>query len=214
MRAPETRFPGPARLSGKAGHRFIWDLRHNGVPGMRGMQGPIVAPGDCKPGFPRRSYGRAAAQVVSDPRLAKDGVTDAMIAEQTKLCSTSDRESRKRGRFLRKLNVRPGEGFRPTAAPRAARVKGPSTRSSRRFRPRAALIPADAHRPVRERVAHAGSGRPEARRDACTSASTIAGARSGEGGGSHDVVAPVGRWEMKYRVLGRSGLKVSEISGP
>jgi len=86
MRAPETRFPGPARLSGKAGaHRFIWDLRHPGVPGLRGP-GPMVAPGDYKL---RLSMGAFAEErplkVLSDPRLVKDGVTDAMIGEQTKL---------------------------------------------------------------------------------------------------------------------------------
>lgn len=87
MRAPETRFAGAARLSGGAGaHRFIWDLRYNGVPGFRGMQGPMVAPGDYRL---RLSVGTFSVErplkVVSDPRLLKDGVTDAMIAEQTKL---------------------------------------------------------------------------------------------------------------------------------
>jgi photosystem II stability/assembly factor-like uncharacterized protein len=87
MRAPERRSAGTPRLSGKAGaHRFIWDLRHNGVPGMRGMQGPMVAPGDYRVRLSMGAFSEERPlKVVSDPRLAKDGVTDAMIAEQTKL---------------------------------------------------------------------------------------------------------------------------------
>jgi len=86
MRAPATRPAGAPRLSGRAGaHRFIWDLRHEGVPGQRGP-GPMVAPGDYRV---RLSLGTFSEErplkVLSDPRLVKDGVTDAMIAEQTKL---------------------------------------------------------------------------------------------------------------------------------
>jgi photosystem II stability/assembly factor-like uncharacterized protein len=87
MRAPETRPAGPPRLSSKAGaHRFVWDLRHNGVPGFPSFQGPMVTPGDYKV---RLSLGAFSEErplrVLSDPRLARDGVTDAVIDEQTKL---------------------------------------------------------------------------------------------------------------------------------
>ncbi len=87
MRAPETRLEGPPRLSSKAGaHRFIWDLRHNGVPGFRGLQGPMVAPGDYRVRLSLGSFSEERPlKVLSDPRLARDGVTDAMIGEQTKL---------------------------------------------------------------------------------------------------------------------------------
>jgi hypothetical protein len=87
MRAPGRRFAGAPSLSAKAGaHRFIWDLRHNGVPGMRGMQGPMVAPGDYKVRLSMGAFSEERPlKVVSDPRLVKDGVTDAMIVEQTKL---------------------------------------------------------------------------------------------------------------------------------
>ena len=87
MRAPETRFPGPPRLPSRAGaHRFIWDLRHNGVPGFRGLQGPMVAPGEYRLRFSMGSFAEERPlKVRSDPRLARDNVTDAMIAEQTKL---------------------------------------------------------------------------------------------------------------------------------
>jgi hypothetical protein len=87
MRAPERRPTGPARLATRAGaHRFIWDFRHDGVPGLRGMQGPLAAPGDYKARLSMGAWSEEKAlKVVSDPRLVKDGVTDAMIAEQTKL---------------------------------------------------------------------------------------------------------------------------------
>jgi photosystem II stability/assembly factor-like uncharacterized protein len=106
MRAPETRLAGPPRLSGKAGgHRFIWDLRHSGVPGMRGMQGPMAAPGDYKV---RLSMGAFVLErplkVLSDPRLVSDGVTDAMIVEQTKLLLDLRQRVGEARSVLQKLN--------------------------------------------------------------------------------------------------------------
>lgn len=86
MRAPQSRFAGPARLAASAGgHRFIWDLRHSGVPGTRG-QGPMVAPGEYRIRLSSGAFTEERAlKVLSDPRLVKDGVTDAMIEEQTTL---------------------------------------------------------------------------------------------------------------------------------
>lgn len=86
MRAPQTRPAGPATLSSKAGaHRFIWDLRHAGVPGSRGG-GPMVAPGDYRVRLTLGAFSQERSlKVLSDPRLVKDNVTDAMIAEQTRL---------------------------------------------------------------------------------------------------------------------------------
>ena len=86
-RPPGRRQAEASRLSHEAGaHRFIWDLRHEGVPGFRGLQGPMAAPGEYKV---RLSLGAFSEEkplrVVSDPRLVKDNVTDAMIVEQTKL---------------------------------------------------------------------------------------------------------------------------------
>lgn len=87
MRAPETRPAGLPRLASKGGaHRFIWDLRHAGVPGFRGLQGPMVAPGEYRIRLSMGAFSEGRSlRVLSDPRLVKDGVTDAMIAEQTKL---------------------------------------------------------------------------------------------------------------------------------
>lgn len=125
MRAPETRPAGPARLSGKAGaHRFIWDLRHQGVPGMRGMQGPMVAPGDYKL---RLSVGAFSEErplkVLSDPRLVKDGVTDAMIVEQTRLLLDIRQQVTEARSVLQKLNESRVKAQADGGAAGAARVK-------------------------------------------------------------------------------------------
>jgi photosystem II stability/assembly factor-like uncharacterized protein len=87
MRAPETRPAGPPTLSTTAGaHRFIWDLRHEGVPGFRGLRGPLVAPGEYRLRLTAEGVSLdRSLKVLSDPRLIKDQVTDAIIAEQTKL---------------------------------------------------------------------------------------------------------------------------------
>ena len=106
MRAPETRAQGPPRLGSKAGaHRFIWDLRHPGVPGIRGLQGPMVAPGDYRVRLSVGTFSEERSlKVLSDPRLVKDGVTDAVIAEQTKLLlDIRDKVAEARG-VLQKLN--------------------------------------------------------------------------------------------------------------
>ncbi len=87
MGEPARRSAGPPRLSSTGGaHRFIWDLRHDGVTGYRGLQGPMVAPGDYRLRLSVGAFSQERAlKVLSDPRLVKDGVTDAMIAEQTTL---------------------------------------------------------------------------------------------------------------------------------
>jgi hypothetical protein len=87
MRAPERRAGGPPRLGVEPGlNRFVWDLRHEGIPGARGGAGPMVAPGVYSV---RLSAGEWSAErslrVTLDPRVAKDGITEAIVAEQTKL---------------------------------------------------------------------------------------------------------------------------------
>ncbi|MEO8499621.1 MAG: hypothetical protein ABI565_01805 [Vicinamibacteria bacterium] len=126
MRAPETRFAGAPRLSGQAGaHRFIWDLRHNGVPGFRGLQGPMVAPGDYRVRLSMGAFSEERAlKVVSDPRLAKDGVTDAMIAEQTKLLLDIRQRVSEARSVLQKLNEARTKAQADTTPSGAARVKG------------------------------------------------------------------------------------------
>ena len=106
MRAPERRFAGAKSPSAKAGgHRFVWDLRHNGVPGMRGMQGPMVAPGDYKVRLSMGAFSEERPlKVLSDPRLVKDGVTDAMIAEQTRLLLDIRQRVGEARSVLQKLN--------------------------------------------------------------------------------------------------------------
>ena len=87
MRAPETRPAGPPAIStGVGGNRFIWDLRHQGIQGFRGFRGPLVAPGTYRVRLTVGSWSdERPLEVRSDPRLAKDNITDAMIHEQTKL---------------------------------------------------------------------------------------------------------------------------------
>jgi hypothetical protein len=125
MRAPERRFTGAPTLSGKAGaHRFIWDLRHNGIPGMRGMQGPMVAPGDYKVRLSMGGFSEERPlKVVSDPRLVKDGVTDAMIAEQTKLLLDIRQKVGEARSVLQKLNEARVKAQADGSAAGAARVK-------------------------------------------------------------------------------------------
>jgi hypothetical protein len=125
MRAPETRFGGVPRLSSKAGgHRFIWDLRHNGVPGMRGMQGPMVTPGDYRIRLSMGAFSEERPlKVVSDPRLVKDGVTDAMIAEQTKLLLDIQKSVVEARAILTKLNEARVKAQLDGSAEGAAKVK-------------------------------------------------------------------------------------------
>lgn len=87
MRAPQRGPAGPPRIDASPGaHRFTWDLRHEGIPGMRGAGGPMVATGTYKAKLTIGSWTQErTVRVVADPRVAKDGITDAVIAEQTKL---------------------------------------------------------------------------------------------------------------------------------
>ncbi len=124
MRAPQTRSAGPPALSSKAGaHRFIWDLRHNGAAGPRGG-GPMVAPGDYRL---RLSLGafteERSLKVLSDPRLVKDNVTDAMIIEQTKLLLDIRDKVLEARAVLQKLKETRAAALADTTSTGAARVK-------------------------------------------------------------------------------------------
>ena len=84
----------PSSLPTKAGmNRFVWDLRYPGGPagggdgegGGFGGGGPLAAPGTFKARLTAGGGARTESFVVKiDPRVAKDGVTAADLAEQTK----------------------------------------------------------------------------------------------------------------------------------
>jgi len=78
----------PAVLPVKAGmNRFLWDLRYANAPaGAAGTgQGPLVAPGSYRARLTVGGVTKTEPLVVKiDPRVAKDGVTAADLAEQTK----------------------------------------------------------------------------------------------------------------------------------
>jgi hypothetical protein len=75
-------------------NRFVWDLRYPGGPpssggdmegGGFGGGGPLVAPGTFKARLTAGGVSKTEPLVVKiDPRVAKDGVTVADLAEQTK----------------------------------------------------------------------------------------------------------------------------------
>ena len=74
-------------------NRFVWDLRYPATPPSTGSEmegggfgaGPLVAPGSFKRVSPRAVSPKTEAFIVRiDPRVAKDGVTVADLAEQTK----------------------------------------------------------------------------------------------------------------------------------
>jgi len=74
-------------------NRFVWDLRYAGGPavggdgegGGFGGNGPLVPPGSYKARFTADGVAKTESIVVKiDPRVAKDGVTAADLAEQTR----------------------------------------------------------------------------------------------------------------------------------
>jgi hypothetical protein len=85
----------PSALPTKVGmNRFVWDLRYPGGPagggdgegGGFGGGGPLVAPGGFKARLTAGGVTKTESFTVKiDPRIAKDGVTVADLAEQTKL---------------------------------------------------------------------------------------------------------------------------------
>jgi hypothetical protein len=85
----------PSSLPTKTGmNRFVWDLRYAGGPagggdgegGGFGGAGPLVAPGTYRARLTAGSVTKTESITVRiDPRVAKDGITAADLAEQTKL---------------------------------------------------------------------------------------------------------------------------------
>ena len=83
MRAPFTRMEGTANLTTRAGmNRFVWDFSSAGE-GRRGS-GPVVPPGTYEVEL---SVGddvlARTVEVVMDPRVREDGVTQAALEEQS-----------------------------------------------------------------------------------------------------------------------------------
>jgi hypothetical protein len=84
----------PTILPTKVGmNRFVWDLRYpggaagggDGEGGGFGGNGPLVAPGTFKARLTAGGMTRTESFTVKiDPRISKDGVTAADLAEQTK----------------------------------------------------------------------------------------------------------------------------------
>ncbi len=84
----------PTTLATKAGmNRFVWDLRYAGGPaaggdgegGGFGGGGPMVAPGTYRARLTAGGVAKTESFAVKiDPRVVKDGVTVADLAEQTK----------------------------------------------------------------------------------------------------------------------------------
>jgi photosystem II stability/assembly factor-like uncharacterized protein len=84
----------PSTLPTKVGmNRFVWDLRYPGGPagggdgegGGFGGNGPLAAPGTFRARLTAGGVTKTEPFIVKiDPRIAKDGVTVADLAEQTK----------------------------------------------------------------------------------------------------------------------------------
>ena len=87
MRAPFGGGSGPARPSKAAGmHRFTWDLAYpgpGGAQGGRGGTGPLAAPGRYQARLTAGSWtATKSVSVLIDPRVERDGVTQADLVEQ------------------------------------------------------------------------------------------------------------------------------------
>ncbi|MCZ6915155.1 MAG: hypothetical protein O7I93_00125 [Gemmatimonadetes bacterium] len=82
---------GGAHLAKEAGmHRFIWNLEHAGPwaenVGQAGGGGPMVVPGTYEARLTVGSWSSSQRfDVLVDPRVAADGVTDEMLANQVTL---------------------------------------------------------------------------------------------------------------------------------
>ncbi len=83
----------PSSLPMKPGmNRFVWDLRYSGAPAVSadgeggfGGGGPLVPPGVYKARLTAGSTVKTESLTVKiDPRYAKDGITTADLAEQTR----------------------------------------------------------------------------------------------------------------------------------
>ena len=83
MRGPFRRFSGEARLgNGRGVHRFAWDLSVPGASGSR-RSGPTVVPGTYRAQLTvDGQVGTRSFELLIDPRVAADGVTQADLQAQ------------------------------------------------------------------------------------------------------------------------------------
>ena len=130
----------PSTLPTKVGmNRFVWDLRYPARPPSSGgdMQGggsgggPLVAPGSFKARLTAGGVTKTEPFTVRiDPRVAKDGVTVADLAEQTKFAlkvrdalaearQLSQRVRQAHGRQARRSGEAPGREESPDDEERA-----------------------------------------------------------------------------------------------
>ncbi len=87
MRRPVPGAGSPwSALDGSAGmHRYVWDLSVADPAGGRG-RGPLVTPGSYQARLTMGSWSQTRpVEVVLDPRLVADGLTNAMLADQLAL---------------------------------------------------------------------------------------------------------------------------------
>jgi hypothetical protein len=132
----------PSTLPTKAGtNRFVWDLRYGDAGG------PMIAPGAYRARLTVNGVTRTEPLTVKiDPRVLKDGVTTADLAEQTKFAPAG--------------HARPaGDGREPRRSGRAAeRVEPPDDEAW-------TVRGSDVHRSALERLARDRASGPEGRRE-------------------------------------------------
>jgi photosystem II stability/assembly factor-like uncharacterized protein len=89
MRAPWERMSGDPVVASTAGaHRFTWDLRHMGPSDEEGQRrrGPVAVPGTYRVRLTAGDVSQTRGlDLTLDPRVAKDGVTQADMEEQLDL---------------------------------------------------------------------------------------------------------------------------------
>ena len=148
-------------------NRFVWDLRYPGGPaggggdmegGGFGGGGPLVAPGAYKARLTAGGVTKTESFTVKiDPRIAKDGITVADLAEQTKFAlkvRDALAEARQLSQRVRQAHGR--EARRPGEAAERLGAAGDQERPVRR---------PDVHRPDVERRPRDRPGGSEGRRE-------------------------------------------------
>lgn len=131
------RVTAPSGITNQAGlHRFRWDFTLPGPegPSLRGNRGPMIAPGNYQV---RLTVGQWTVtrpfRVLIDPRLPRDGVTEAVLAEQLRVSL----QARELVSASRRLVQRLAEVRRQSAA-----LTGADAEGARRAEPKLAALQA------------------------------------------------------------------------